>query len=101
MKSKSDVCASVLSIELIVNRLNSLNYLKATIYSHLKKTIKHNYKSKWDKNMLQLPDVKAMPKFEAFCICDNGAVIAVSSIVRKILGIVTIFDGYVIKSFCN
>ena len=101
MKSKSDVCASVLSIELIVNKWNSLNYLKAAIYKHLKQIINHYYKRKLDKNMLQLPDVKAMPKFEAFCICDNGAVIAVSSIVRKILGIVTIFDGYVIKSFCN
>ena len=101
MKSKSDVCASVLSIELIVNKWNSLNYLKATIYKHLKQIINHYYKRKLDKNMLQLPDVKAMPKFEAFCICDNGTVIAVSSIVRKILGRVTIFDGYVIKSFCN
>ena len=101
MKSKSDVYAFVLLIELIVNKWNSLNYLKATIYNHLKKTIKHYYKSKLGKNMLQLPDVKAMPKFETFCICDNGAVIAASSIARKILEIVTAFDGYVIKSFPN
>ena len=93
MKSKSDVCAFVLSIELIVNKWKSLNYLKATIYNHLKQIINHYYKRKLDKNMLQLPDVKAMPKFEAFCICDNGAVIAVSSIARKILEIVTTFDN--------
>ena len=101
MKSKSDVYAFVLLIELIVNKWNSLNYLKATIFNHLKKTITHYHKSKLGKNMLQLPDVKAMPKFEAFCISDNGAVIAASSITRKILEIVTTFDGYVIKSFPN
>ena len=43
--------------------------------------------------MLQLLDVKPMPKFETFFICDNGEIIAASSIARNILEIVTSFDG--------
>ena len=47
--------------------------------------------------MLQLPDVKPMPKFETFCICDNSVVIAASSTAHKIFEIVTTFDGLVIN----
>ena len=85
MKSKSDVCIFGLSIGFTLNKRSSLNNLKATIYNHLKKTKEHYYKNKLDKNMLQLPDVKPMPNFEAFYICHNGAIIAASSTARNIL----------------
>ena len=71
MKSKSDVCTFGLSIGLTLDKRNFLNNLKPTIYNYLKKTKQKYNKSNLDKNMLQLPDVKLMPKFEAFCICDN------------------------------
>ena len=93
MKSKSDVCTFGLSIGLTLDKRNSLNNLKATIYNHFKKTKEHYYKNSLDKNMLQLADVKPIPKFEAFSICDNGAIITASSTARKILEIVTTFDG--------
>ena len=92
MKSKLDVCTFGLSIGLMLDKRSSLNNLKATISNHLKKK-EHYYKNKLVKNMLQLPDVKPIPKFEAFCICDNDAIIAASSTARKILEIVTTFDG--------
>ena len=71
MKSKSNVCIFRFSRGLTLDKRNSLNNLKANIYNHLKKAKEHFYQNKLGKNMLQLPDVKAMPKFEAFCICDN------------------------------
>ena len=63
MKSKPDVCTFGLSIGLILDKWNFLNDLKATIYNHLKEKIEHYCKSKLNKNMLQLPNVKPMPKF--------------------------------------
>ena len=83
----------VLSIGLALDKGNSLNNLKATICNHLKKAKEHYYKNKLDKNMLHLPDVKPMPKFEAFWICDKGVIIAASSTAHKILEKVTSFDG--------
>ena len=53
MKSKSYVCTFGLSIGLTLDKRNSLNNLKATIYNHLEKTKKYYYKNKLDKNMLQ------------------------------------------------
>ena len=49
--------------------------------------------------MLQLLDVKPLPRFQAFYICDNSAVIAASSTACEILEIVTTFDGSVIIPF--
>ena len=93
MKSKSDVCTFCLSIGLTLDKGSSLNILKAPIYNHLKKTKEHDYKNKLNKKMLQLPDIKPIPKFKVLYICVNGAIIAASSTVRTILEIVTIFDG--------
>ena len=65
MKSKSDVFTFGLSIRLTIDKRN-LNNLKLTIYNDLKKRKEHYYKNKLNKNTLQLPDVKPMPKFVAF-----------------------------------
>ena len=78
VKSKSDVCTSGLSIGLTLDKRNSLNILKATIYNHLKKTREYYYK-KLGKSILQLPNVKPITKFEAFYICDNGVIIGAIS----------------------
>ena len=43
--------------------------------------------------MLQLPDLKPMPKFEAFPIYDNGAIIAASSTAHRTLEMIITFDG--------
>ena len=85
MKSKSDVCIFGLSIGLTLDKRNSLNNLKATSYVVLTKKKEHYYKNKLEKNMLQLLDVKPMPKFKAFYICDNGAIIAASSTACRLL----------------
>ena len=44
MKSKSDLCTFGLSIGLTLDKRNSLNNLKATIYNHLQKTRQYYYK---------------------------------------------------------
>ena len=93
MKSKSDVCIFGLSIGLALDKRNSFNNLEATIYNHLNKTKEYYYKNKLDKNMIQLPNVKAMSKIEAFCIFDNVVIIAAISTIHKKLEIVTTFDG--------
>ena len=93
MKSKSDVSTFGLSIGLALDKRNSFNNLKATIYNHLNKTKERYYKNKLDKNMIQLPDVKALSKIEAFYIFDNVVIIAAISTIHKMLEIVTTFDG--------
>ena len=93
MKSKSDVCIFGLSIGLALDKRNSFNNLEATIYNHLNKTKEYYYKNKLDKNMIQLPNVKAMSKIEAFFIFDNVVIIAAISTIHKMLEIVTTFDG--------
>ena len=47
MKPKSDVCTFGLSIGLTLDKRNSLDNLRATIYNYLKKTKEHYYKTSW------------------------------------------------------